>query len=62
MKVIKLSAHEMAITVVKFNYDGDLLFTASSDRKVNLWNSLTGERLGSINSRLLCLQECHHQR
>lgn len=33
---------------MRLNFDGDLLFTGSSDKKINLWNSLTGERLGLI--------------
>lgn len=31
---------------MRLNFDGDLLFTGSSDKKVNLWMALTGERIG----------------
>ena len=51
MKVLKLNAHEKPINQLKINFDGDLLFSASSDRKINLWNSYTGERLGNYDSK-----------
>jgi translation initiation factor 3 subunit I len=38
--------HERPITTVRFNVEGDLLFTASVDGVVTLWNGETGERLG----------------
>ena len=47
MKPLLLRGHEKPINVVKFNFDGDLFFTGSSDRRVNLWAAYTGERLGS---------------
>lgn len=47
MKPILLRGHEKPITVTKFNFDGDLLFTGSGEKKVNVWYSLSGERLGS---------------
>jgi len=47
MKPLLLRGHEKPINVVKFNLDGDLFFTGSSDRRVNLWAAYTGERLGS---------------
>jgi WD40 repeat protein len=46
MLVCKLQAHEKPITTLKFNYDGDLAFTGSSDKKINVWDSYSGERLG----------------
>lgn len=47
MKPLLLRGHEKPINVVKFNFDGDLFFTGSSDRRVNLWSAFSGERLGS---------------
>lgn len=47
MKPLLLRGHEKPINVVKFNFDGDLFFTGSSDKKINLWAAFTGERLGS---------------
>jgi translation initiation factor 3 subunit I len=48
MRPIKLQVHEKPINVVKLNYDGDLLFSGSSDKKVNIFYALTGERIGCI--------------
>lgn len=33
---------------MKLNFDGDLLFTGSSDKKINVWDAYTGERLGNF--------------
>jgi translation initiation factor 3 subunit I len=44
-----LQGHERPITVVQFNYDGDLLFTASKDLVPSLWRSENGERIGTFN-------------
>jgi len=44
-----LKGHERSITVVKYNYDGDLLFTASKDHVPSVWRAEDGERLGTFN-------------
>nr|CAI5831040.1 unnamed protein product [Callosobruchus analis] len=44
-----LQGHERAITQIKYNREGDLLFSSSKDNKPNVWYSLNGERLGSFN-------------
>ena len=46
---ILLKGHERSITVVKFNFDGDLLFTASKDHVPSMWRSENGERIGTFN-------------
>lgn len=33
---------------MKINFDGDIIFSASSDKKVNLWDAFTGELLGDF--------------
>jgi translation initiation factor 3 subunit I len=43
-----LKGHERSITVVKYNYDGDLLFTASKDHVPSMWAE-SGERIGTFN-------------
>jgi len=48
MRPILLKGHERSITVVKFNFDGDLLFTGSKDHVPSVWRSDTGERLGTF--------------
>lgn len=42
-----MKGHERSITTVKYNSDGDLIFTASKDNAPNVWYSETGERLGT---------------
>lgn len=49
MKPLMLHGHERAITKIKYNREGDLLFSASKDKKPNVWYSLNGERLGTFN-------------
>mmetsp|Transcript_51397 Transcript_51397/g.95124 ORF Transcript_51397/g.95124 Transcript_51397/m.95124 type:complete len:352 (-) Transcript_51397:297-1352(-) len=49
MRPILLKGHERSITLVKFNYDGDLLFTASKDHIPSMWRSENGERIGTFN-------------
>lgn len=65
---ILLQAHTRALTQIKYNRDGDLLFSAAKDSTPNVWFSHNGERLGtfeghngaiwsldvSSDSRLLC--------
>ena len=42
-----LHGHERAITQIKYNREGDLLFSCAKDPNPNVWYSLNGERLGS---------------
>jgi|MDTB01.2.fsa_nt_gb translation initiation factor 3 subunit I len=44
---ILLKGHERSITTVKYNGDGDLIFTAAKDLNPTVWYSDTGERLGT---------------
>ena len=39
--------HERSLTQIKFNADGDLLFSCSKDHVINVWFSHNGERLGT---------------
>jgi len=48
MRPLLLHGHERSITVVKYNYDGDLLFTASKDHIPSMWRSDSGERMGTF--------------
>eukprot|EP01031_Cornospumella_fuschlensis_P039453 gene39453-48032_t len=45
---ILLKGHERSITTVKFNADGDLLFSAAKDQKPTVWYADSGERLGTF--------------
>jgi len=49
MRPMLLNGHERALTVVKYNRDGDLLFTASKDHIPSMWYSHNGERIGTFN-------------
>jgi len=49
MRPILLSGHERALTQVKYNSDGDLIFSCSKDHVVNAWWSHNGERLGTYH-------------
>lgn len=49
MKPILLYGHERALTQIKYNREGDLLFSAAKDQRPNVWYSLNGERLGTFN-------------
>ncbi|KAJ3104487.1 Eukaryotic translation initiation factor 3 subunit I [Phlyctochytrium bullatum] len=49
MRPILLHGHVRSLTRIKYNTDGDLLFSASKDNKPSVWFSQTGERLGTYN-------------
>ncbi|BEI82743.1 hypothetical protein CcaverHIS002_0306110 [Cutaneotrichosporon cavernicola] len=49
MKPIILQGHERSLTQIVFNAEGDLLFSASKDKIVNVWYTSNGERLGTFN-------------
>ncbi|TFK13461.1 carbonic anhydrase 4 [Platysternon megacephalum] len=48
-KPILLQGHERSITQIKYNREGDLLFTVAKDPIVNVWYSINGERLGTYS-------------
>ena len=48
---MKLKVHERNINIVRFNYDGDLLFSGDADRLINVFEAYTGERLGSYSAK-----------
>lgn len=52
MKPILLIGHERPLTYIKYNHDGDLLFTASKDKKVCCWFADNGERVGTYNGHI----------
>jgi translation initiation factor 3 subunit I len=49
MKPIVLHGHERSLTTIKFNGEGDLLFSASKDHVPCVWFTHNGERLGTYN-------------
>jgi len=49
MRPILLKGHERSITSLRFNRDGDLLFTTSKHPNFAVWYSDNGERLGTYH-------------
>ncbi|KAI5818897.1 WD40-repeat-containing domain protein [Pyronema omphalodes] len=49
MRPILLQGHERSLTQIKYNKDGDLIFSTSKDHVVCVWYSANGERLGTYN-------------
>eukprot|EP00041_Stephanoeca_diplocostata_P038783 m.1554294 g.1554294 ORF g.1554294 m.1554294 type:complete len:330 (-) comp25270_c1_seq39:7473-8462(-) len=47
MKPIALSGHTRSLTQIKYNLEGDLLFSVAKDSTPSCWYSHNGERLGS---------------
>ncbi|KAK0556954.1 translation initiation factor eIF3 subunit [Tilletia horrida] len=47
MRPILLAGHERSLQQIKFNRDGDLIFSVSKDNVVNAWYSHNGERVGT---------------
>ena len=41
--------HERSLTQIKYNLDGDLIFSCSKDHRINVWYSHNGERLGTYD-------------
>jgi translation initiation factor 3 subunit I len=51
MKPYLLNLHERPLTLVKFNYDGDMFLTCAKDGEVNLMRTDTCERVGTYNPK-----------
>jgi len=49
MRPILLKGHTRPLTHIRFNREGDLLFSAGKDHKACVWYSHNGERLGTYN-------------
>jgi translation initiation factor 3 subunit I len=44
-----LQGHTRAITQIKYNREGDLIFSASKDANPCIWYSTNGERVGTFD-------------
>ena len=44
-----MHGHSRPLTQIKYNREGDLLFSAAKDKSPNVWYSHNGERLGTYN-------------
>lgn len=47
MRPFLLKGHERPLTRVKYNREGDLLFTTAMDKSPAVWRAVNGERLGT---------------
>ena len=47
--VVNNPGHERSLTQIKFNREGDLLFSCSKDHVINVWFTHNGERLGTYD-------------
>ena len=43
-KPLMLQGHERSITQIKYNREGDLLFSVGKDKTPNVWYTVNGER------------------
>jgi translation initiation factor 3 subunit I len=58
MRPILLHGHERSLTQIKYNKEGDLIFSVAKDHRPNVWFSHNGERLGTYeghNGTVWCL-------
>lgn len=51
MKPLVLQGHSRPIRDIKFTSKGDYVFTASSDRDVNMWRTETGEKIKTYSHK-----------
>ena len=58
MRPLLLKGHSRPLTYVKYNREGDLLFTCSKDYKTCLWYGDTGERVGTYNGQAGTVWTC----
>ena len=49
VRPIIIQGHTRPLTMVKYNREGDLLFTAAKDNQPSVWNADNGERIGTYN-------------
>ncbi|KAB8653868.1 hypothetical protein FH972_026166 [Carpinus fangiana] len=47
MRPILMKGHERPLTFLKYNGDGDLLFSCAKDHTPTIWFADNGERLGT---------------
>jgi len=58
MRPYMLKGHSRPLTRVKFNREGDLLFTCAKDNKPTVWYTRNGERLGTYNGHEGTVWDC----
>ena len=48
MRPLSLKGHDRALTRVRFNREGDLLFSAAKNKMPCVWYQENGERIGEL--------------
>ena len=54
LQPLQLFVHERSVTAIKFNYDGDLIFTASKDTRPAVFYANNGELIGTYDCQKGC--------
>lgn len=49
MRPLSLKGHERALTRIRLNHDGDILFSSSKDKFICIWYVDNGERIGTYD-------------
>ncbi|RCI08113.1 hypothetical protein L249_6354 [Ophiocordyceps polyrhachis-furcata BCC 54312] len=52
MRPILLAGHERALTQIRYNLDGDLIFSVAKDQHICVWFAHNGERLGTYHGHV----------
>ncbi|KAK4537191.1 hypothetical protein CDCA_CDCA11G3216 [Cyanidium caldarium] len=58
MRPLLLKGHERPLTHIKFNADGDLLFSTAKDTRPTLWWASNGERVGTYDGHSGAVWSC----
>lgn len=58
MRPLLLKGHERPLTFLKYNRDGDLLFSCAKDHHPTVWYSDNGERLGTYRGHNGAVWSC----
>ncbi|DBA01924.1 TPA: hypothetical protein N0F65_005113 [Lagenidium giganteum] len=58
MQPILMKGHSRSITMVKYNREGDLIFTCAKDHTPNVWYSDNGERIGTYKGHAGAVWAC----
>ncbi|CAH2057746.1 unnamed protein product [Thlaspi arvense] len=62
MRPILMKGHERPLTFLRYNRDGDLLFSCAKDHTPTLWYADNGERLGTYRGHNGAVWCCHVSR
>lgn len=58
LQALALHGHMKPVTMVKFNREGDLIFSVAKEPTIAVWNAKTGERLGTYNGGHSAVAAC----